>query len=204
MLLIIDNNDSFTFNLYDLFRQYRQQSIVMREEELQSHPPDMSGVSGIVLSPGPQTPTDHPVLEQILTAHKTTHPILGICLGCQALGAHFGWKVRQMKKPLHGKTSSIRHNGHESFEGVPGEFSVMHYHSLMLEPEKNSEVEVTATDENEVPMAIAHQELPLWGFQFHPESILTGNGYRLIYNWLSLVQESSRKSQNQKTFNFEI
>lgn len=191
MILLVDNQDSFTYNLADLFGQFYKGVEVRRQEDMERFPPDMDKVKGIVFSPGPMTPFEHPIMFELLKKFHKTLPILGICLGCQAIGAFYGWGIEKMEKPLHGKTTNVQHYYHQSFWGVPEKFEVMHYHSLFVQEKKETnQLAITAQDQQGLPMALAHTKDLVWGVQFHPESILTEHGYKLVKNWLNLLSKN--------------
>ena len=184
MVLIIDNYDSFTWNLVDLIRRHTSEFGVLRNdeinlEEIKAHPP-----KGILISPGPGRPEEVPILGKIIENFKGSLPILGVCLGHQAIVQHFGGKISKTK-PFHGKTALINHDGLGLFQSVQQEISVMRYHSLIAERESfPDELDITAmTTEGEI-MGIRHKIHNLAGLQFHPESILTAPGNRIIKNWL--------------------
>lgn len=183
-LLLIDNYDSFTFNLLDYFAQLGAECVVVRNDEV---PLDRLGpehYTGIVISPGPKTPSEAGVTMQVIEQHHRDMPILGICLGHQALGQYFGANLVRAPKPVHGKTSTVRLSEHPLFAGLPATIEVMRYHSLILEPGPFFEMDVVGRSDDGVIMAIAHPLLPLAGLQFHPESILTTEGLNILRNWL--------------------
>jgi len=183
MVLLIDNYDSFTYNLYDYALQAGIDCRVYRENEITL--PDIINMvpGGFIFSPGPERPENHPLMFEILKYYYNSKPILGICLGYQAIGEYFGAKLVKAGKPVHGKVSEIHHTGHEMFTGIPQRFNVARYHSLVLENMAGLEIKPTSgTDDGEI-MSLAHYSLPLWGVQFHPEAILTEYGMKIIENW---------------------
>lgn len=183
-VLIIDNYDSFTYNLYDYFLQLETACQVIRNDELSFEEFQQLEFDALVLSPGPQQPKDAGLLLPLIDFFHNKKPILGICLGHQGIGAYFGANLKKARLPVHGKTSILKHKGHVLFEKLPETFEVMRYHSLILEDFEKTELEIIAeTPEGEV-MAIAHQTLPILGLQFHPESILTEYGLKMLKNWL--------------------
>jgi len=144
---------------------------------------------GLVLSPGPKRPADAGHLLSLIDFFHNKKPILGICLGHQGIGEYFGATLSRTRVPMHGKTSDIAHTEHPLFEFIPKQYTVMRYHSLGLENLNETPLEVIAeTEEGEI-MALAHQELPIFGLQFHPESILTEHGIALLENWVKIVKE---------------
>jgi anthranilate synthase component 2 len=190
-LLMIDNYDSFTYNLVQYFGELGAQVQTIRNDDLSVD--DALGLKpdGIVISPGPCSPAQAGIsvaLIQAVAARSKPLPLLGVCLGHQAIGEAFGAKVLQAKRLMHGKTSKVEHLGRSVFSGLNNPLTVTRYHSLAVERTSlPSELEVTAwTDDQEV-MGLAHRQLPIHGVQFHPESILTEQGHELLQNFLNLV-----------------
>ena len=185
MLLLLDNFDSFTYNLVDYFEQLGQECCVIRNDKSLAEI-TKGDYKGVILSPGPRSPKEAGNLMAVLAYFHNRLPILGICLGHQAIGDFFGWKVAKALRPMHGKISKISHKKNNLFKGLPKEFNVVRYHSLVIKKEKNikSPLEITAiTNENEV-MAIEHSALPICGIQFHPEAALTQFGLEILDNCL--------------------
>lgn len=197
-ILLLDNYDSFTYNLYDYLRQAGAQCVVVRNDspELLAFSPE--DFDGVVLSPGPKRPEDAGLMPDLIRAWHERLPMLGICLGHQALGCFFGSKVVLADVPMHGKTSTVRHKGHPLFAGVPEQFSAMRYHSLVVQGPLEAPLHCIASTDDGAVMALAHERLPLLGVQFHPESVLTEHGHRLIANWGTLVRE--RKNGHTSLF----
>lgn len=186
-ILLLDNYDSFTYNLYDYLLQAGADCIVVRNDELSLPELERLAVEATVFSPGPKRPADAGVMLPLIEAWHQRMPMLGICLGHQALGEFFGARLIKARIPVHGKTTAIRHTGHPLFEGIPSPFNVMRYHSLVLESLTGTPLDTIArTGEGEI-MALAHRSLPLLGVQFHPESILTEHGLQILKNWMRLV-----------------
>jgi len=186
MLLVIDNFDSFTFNLVDYFERLGLQCIVYRNNV----PTDtiFEGVyEGVVLSPGPDKPENAGNLLEIIHYYKYRLPILGICLGHQAIGLHFGASLKKASKPMHGKLSSIFLNKDKLFKGIPSKINVVRYHSLIVTHLPKSLINLSTTTENEL-MVMKHKDLPIYGIQYHPESILTEYGLVILNNWLIVTQ----------------
>ena len=186
-ILLLDNYDSFTWNLYDYLTRCGANVHVYRNDAITPQAISDMSFNGIVLSPGPGRPQDAGIMMELIEKFHQTHPILGICLGYQALGAYFGAEVIHAPLPMHGKTSTISHDGKGLFEGVPNPTSVMRYHSLNIDrmpPGIRLTAQTTDTGE---PMALAHEHLPLCGVQFHPESVLTPAGLTMIGNWLKSI-----------------
>ncbi len=186
-VLLIDNYDSFTYNLYDYLLQLGATCTVVRNDEWTLAAFLTFPCDAIVLSPGPQSPQEAGLLLPLIELFHRRQPSLGICLGHQGLGQFLGARLRRADLPMHGKTSRIRHRGHPLFAGLPEEFSVMRYHSLLIDQLEGSGLESIAETEAGEIMAMAHREWPLVGVQFHPESILTEYGLDLLRNWLATV-----------------
>ena len=195
MLLMIDNYDSFTFNLVQYLGVLGQQVKVIRNDAL-----DVAGIRAlhparIMISPGPGTPNDSGVSLDVLRELSGQIPIFGVCLGHQALGQVFGGKVVRAKRIMHGKTSPVHHSGQGVFAGLPSPFDATRYHSLVVEPASVPDcLEVTAWTENadgslDEIMGLRHKTLAVEGVQFHPESILTEHGYNLLRNFLGLPRQ---------------
>lgn len=186
MILIIDNYDSFTYNLVHLVAADTQDYKVIRNdalsvEEIRELQPDR-----ILISPGPGRPADAGVTEQVIRELGKETPILGVCLGHQAIGEVFGAKVVYAPKLMHGKVSTVTHDGEFIFRQVEQDFTATRYHSLVLDPETiPDELHITARSEDGVIQGVRHKSYPIQGIQFHPESILTTEGPKLISNWLS-------------------
>jgi anthranilate synthase component 2 len=186
VLLLIDNYDSFTYNLKDYFEQLNQVVQVIRNDEWTLAEIQKTKWDGIIISPGPKTPNEAGISLAVIEAYHQNTPMLGVCLGHQALGVYFGASICQAQTPMHGKVSQIEPSAHLMFEQILKPFLVCRYHSLVLKdiPEV---LEILATSSEGEVMAMAHKQLPLWGMQFHPEAILTQNGMQLLSNWLKVV-----------------
>lgn len=183
-LLLIDNYDSFTYNLYDYFLQLKAECRVIRNDELSLEEIKQLEFDGFVLSPGPKKPEDAGILLSLLQAFYLEKPILGICLGHQAIGEFFGAQVGKAPVPVHGKTAQVFHRRHPIFQAIPSPMPVMRYHSLIVQNLANTSLETIGWTDQLV-MALAHTQLPIVGVQFHPESILTPHGKQLLENWLN-------------------
>jgi anthranilate synthase component 2 len=185
MLLMIDNYDSFTYNLVQYFGELGEEVRTYRNDEITLDEIAALKADRIVLSPGPCTPHEAGVCIPLLQRFAGTLPILGVCLGHQSIGAAFGGKVVRAKEVMHGKTSLIAHTGVGVFKNIPSPFTVTRYHSLAIERATLPHcLEVTAwTDDGEI-MAVRHKEFDLQGVQFHPESILSEHGHALLKNFL--------------------
>ncbi|QRK09250.1 aminodeoxychorismate/anthranilate synthase component II [Archangium violaceum] len=183
MILVIDNYDSFTFNLVQLLYTLGAEVKVARNDEIDAEGVVASGASHLVVSPGPCTPTEAGVSMAAIRAVNV--PVLGVCLGHQSIGAVFGGKVVRGPEPVHGKTASIRHEGRSIFEGMPQGFQAARYHSLVVDAATlPAELEATAWSQDGLIMGLRHRERPVVGVQFHPESVLTPEGPRLVRNFL--------------------
>lgn len=187
MILIIDNYDSFTYNLVDILAQHTDRYKVVRNDTLTLNEVQELNPDKILISPGPGRPADAGITESLIRELGSHTPILGVCLGLQAIGEVYGGKVIHAPKLMHGKTSTIRHDGRSVFRNIPNNFTATRYHSLILDPGQiPDELEVTAHSDDEVIMGIRHREYPVEGIQFHPESILTVEGPDIIKNWLQM------------------
>jgi len=187
VLLVIDNFDSFTFNLVQYFGQLGVAQRVFRNNEITPEQALALNPDRVLLSPGPCSPREAGVTLDIIKAFAGRKPILGVCLGHQAIGHHFGGRVVRAGRLMHGKLSPILHRGTDVFRGLPSPFHATRYHSLLVERATLPDcLEVTAeTAEGEI-MGLRHQTLPVWGVQFHPESIATEHGMNILQNFLSL------------------
>ncbi len=190
MLLMLDNYDSFTFNIVQYFAQLGEDVKVVRNDEIRVD--DIKGFNPdrIVISPGPCSPEEAGISVAAIREYAGRIPILGVCLGHQSIGAAFGGRIVRSVSLMHGKTSPIHHDGKEIFEGLPNPFNATRYHSLVVERETLPDsLEVTAWVENSEIMGLRHRTLPVWGVQFHPESILTEGGMELLDNYLRLSRQ---------------
>jgi para-aminobenzoate synthetase component 2 len=188
MLLIIDNYDSFTYNLVQYFGEMGCEILVKRNDQISIKEIETLKPQRIVISPGPCSPREAGLSNEIITSFGPKIPVLGVCLGHQCIGHVFGGEVLQNYRMMHGKTSMIHHNGKDLFQDLPNPFEATRYHSLVVKRETfPSCLEITAeTTEKEV-MGLRHKTLPIWGVQFHPESILTSCGKQILKNFLSLA-----------------
>jgi anthranilate synthase/aminodeoxychorismate synthase-like glutamine amidotransferase len=188
MLLVIDNFDSFTYNLVQYFGELGVEQKVFRNDEINVEEILALNPERILLSPGPCTPNEAGCsLDVVQAAAAQKIPLFGVCLGHQSVGQSFGGKVIRASRLMHGKTSPIHHDSKELFADIPDGFAATRYHSLVLEKESFPDcLEITAeTDEGEI-MGLRHRELPIWGVQFHPESLATEHGLQLLKNFLVL------------------
>ena len=187
MIVLIDNYDSFTYNLVQYIGEFDPDIKVIRNDKIDAEGVRALGPDAVVVSPGPCTPNEAGCSKEVIGALAGSVPILGVCLGHQSMGAVFGGNVVRADRIMHGKVSDITHNGNAIFDGVESTFEATRYHSLIVEREScPDELEIIAeTEEGEI-MALAHRTHPIWGLQFHPESILTGCGKRLIENFVNI------------------
>ena len=190
MILVIDNYDSFTYNLVQYLGELGEDPIVRRNDEITEDEVGTLGLTGIVVSPGPGKPADAGVTVPLIRRWSATIPTLGVCLGHQAIAEAFGGKVVLAPKLMHGKTSSVSHEGKALFRGIPSPLEVMRYHSLIVERESlPDELEVIAwSEERDEIHAIRHRQHPVWGVQFHPESVMTEHGRDILRNFLTLAR----------------
>lgn len=186
MLVVIDNYDSFTYNLVQYFGELGAEIRVFRNDEVTLDEIRALNPTHIVISPGPGDPDDGGISNQVIAEFGPTTPTLGVCLGHQCMGAVFGGQVSRAPRLMHGKTSRVYHKGNGLFYGVPSPFKATRYHSLIVEEPLPSDLRVTAfTSQGEV-MGLEHKEYPVVGVQFHPESILTEHGKRILQNFLDM------------------
>lgn len=187
MILIIDNYDSFTYNLVHIVAEHTDDYKVIRNDALTVEEVRELNPDRILISPGPGRPADAGITEPVIEEIGTNTPILGVCLGHQAIGEVFGGKIIHAPKLMHGKTSKISHDHKSVFQNIPDEFTATRYHSLVLDPDRiPDELEVSARSDDNVIMGLRHREYPIEGIQFHPESVLTTEGPNILKNWLEL------------------
>lgn len=193
MILVLDNRDSFVHNLARYVRLAGGPTQVIRSDKISVAEVAELQPSAIVISPGPGGPADAGCSIDVVQRLGEAIPILGVCLGCQAIAQAFGATVERAPQPMHGRTSSIEHNGTGLFHGIESPLTVCRYHSLAVsEPTLPAEIRCTARDDQGVIMAIEHRRLPIYGVQFHPEAILTDQGHRLIGNFLTEISAEPR------------
>jgi para-aminobenzoate synthetase component 2 len=183
-ILVVDNYDSFVFNLVQYLQQLGAEVVVKRNDEVNAN--SINEFDGVLLSPGPGTPEDAGACIEIVNAAiEKQKPLLGVCLGHQAIGAALGGKVSRAPELLHGKTSQVQHKNEGVFKDLKSPFRATRYHSLAIEnPNFPNELTITATTESGVIMGVKHKTAPIEGVQFHPESVLTEGGHQLLANWL--------------------
>ncbi|MCC3647227.1 MULTISPECIES: anthranilate synthase component II [Cytobacillus] len=198
MILLIDNYDSFTFNLYQYLGELGQEIKVVRNDQITVEEIEKLDPDAIVLSPGPGRPEQAGVIVEVIQQFYRKLPILGICLGHQAIGYAFGAKIEKAKKIMHGKVSNLKHNGSHLFQYMPQPISIMRYHSLIIQSGTlpgSFKVLARSMDDNEI-MAIKHEDYSLYGLQFHPESVGTDLGKRILENFLQTIRREEESENN--------
>jgi anthranilate synthase component II len=189
MLLMIDNYDSFTYNIVQYFGELGEEVVVHRNDKITLDEIESLAPARIVVSPGPCSPEEAGISVAAIRHFAGKVPLLGVCLGHQAIGAAFGGRVVRSASLMHGKTSPIHHDGRGLFSGLPNPFEATRYHSLVVERSSlPASLEVTAWVADGEIMGLAHKDLPIWGVQFHPESILTVGGMDILRNFLELTR----------------
>lgn len=190
MFLMIDNYDSFVYNLVRYFKELDEEVVVYRNDKITIDKIKELNPTGIILSPGPKSPRESNICLKIIEEFKGSIPILGICLGHQCIGYVFNSNIIKGEKPVHGKVSKIKHNNSGIFKGIKNPLNVTRYHSLKIDENSISdELNITALTEDNVIMAVEHKKYPIWGVQFHPEAVLTECGHEILSNFI----EESRK-----------
>ena len=190
MLLLIDNYDSFTYNLFHYLGELGAEVRVVRNDEISAAEALGLKPDGIVLSPGPCTPNEAGICLDVIQQAEGRMPILGVCLGHQAIGQVYGGKVVRAPEPMHGKLSRVHHTGKSVFRGLNNDFLATRYHSLTIDPPSMpGSLEVTATSEDGVIQGVMHKTHPVHGVQFHPESIASENGHALLANFLQIARD---------------
>jgi anthranilate synthase component 2 len=191
VLLLIDNYDSFTYNLFHYLGQLGADVVVKRNDEISADDAIAMRPDAVVLSPGPCTPNEAGICLELIAKANGTLPILGVCLGHQSIGQVYGGTVVRAPVPMHGKLSRIHHTGKSVFRGLNNDFMATRYHSLTIAPESMpADLEVTAVSEDGVIMGVMHKTHPVHGVQFHPESIASENGHALLQNFLRMARMS--------------
>jgi para-aminobenzoate synthetase component 2 len=188
-VLVVDNRDSFVHTLVAYIEQLGAHAVVIEADEIADPPRAIEGYDGVLVSPGPGAPADAGAsIAVVAAAARSRTPLLGVCLGHQAIGEAFGATVSHAPELMHGMTSLVRHDGSLLYDGLPNPFPATRYHSLAIRPETlPAALHVTSRTDAGVIMGVAHRALPMWGVQFHPESVLTEGGYRLLANWLKAL-----------------
>lgn len=190
MILLIDNYDSFTYNLWHYLGEVGETVEVRRNDALTADEAMAFGASGIVISPGPCDPDQAGICLELVEKAAGKIPLMGVCLGHQSIGQAFGGKIVRAPACMHGKVSTISHTGTGLFEGVPNDFTATRYHSLTIDPDSMPDcLDVTARSEDGVIQGIQHKELPVYGVQFHPESIASEHGHQMLRNFVAQTNE---------------
>jgi para-aminobenzoate synthetase component 2 len=195
-VLVIDNYDSFVYNLVQYLGELKVDCTVVRNDEIGVD--DIHGFTGVLLSPGPGTPSQAGICMDVIRQHAGHVPIFGVCLGHQAIAEVYGATVSRAPELLHGKTSLVSHDGRGVFEGLPNPMTATRYHSLAVEPNTVPDMlEVSARTDSGVIMGIRHRELAVEGVQFHPESVLTQGGHRMLANWLAICGDQAAVARSE-------
>lgn len=201
MFVLIDNYDSFTYNLYHYLGELGATLAVHRNDKVSVADVMAAAPQGIILSPGPCTPNEAGICLELVKAAAGKIPLFGVCLGHQTIGQVFGGNVVRAPTPMHGKLSQVRHSGRDLFEGIDGPFTATRYHSLVVDratfPDR--ELEVTADTEDGIVMGLRHRTHPIWGVQFHPESIESQHGHRILANFLRMAGHNADASLLRKS-----
>ena len=194
-ILVVDNHDSFVFNIVQYLDELGATTVVVKNDEID--PDFCKNFAGVVISPGPGNPQNAGVsIDAVKYCDDAGIPILGICLGLQVIGAAYGAKISSAPELLHGRTSEIVHNGTDLFKDIPNNFIATRYHSLAIEPDSMPEVlQVTASSSDGTVMGISHRTKNIVGVQFHPEAVLTEFGYELLANWLELCGDTGARKR---------
>ena len=198
-ILLIDNYDSFTYNLVHYMGEMGAEVVVRRNDTLSVDEALKLNALGIVLSPGPCDPDRAGICLDLIREAAGKVPLLGVCLGHQAIGQAFGGKVVRAPQPMHGKTSTVTHDGRDLFAGIPSPFTATRYHSLVVDRASfPAALEIAATsDDDGLVMALRHREHPIFGVQFHPESIASEHGHALLGNFLAIARDPSRHRRSK-------
>ena len=195
MLLMIDNYDSFVYNLVRYFEELGEEIIIYRNDKITIKDIESMNLDGIVISPGPKSPKEAGLSLDIIDKFKEKLPILGICLGHQCIGHYFNAVVKKGNEPVHGKMFNITHNNRGIFEEVKNPLRVTRYHSLIVDKENFPDsLEIISETEDNIIMGIKHKEYPIYGVQFHPEAEMTEEGHKILNNFIKITKEFSKKS----------
>ena len=195
-ILVIDNYDSFVYNLVQYLGELQVECDVVRNDQIALE--DVAGHAGVLLSPGPGTPDRAGICMDVVREYAGTIPIFGVCLGHQAIAEVYGATVSRAPELLHGKTSLVHHDGKGVFTGLPDPMTATRYHSLAVEPDTvGPELEVSARTDNGVIMGLRHREYAVEGVQFHPESVLTEGGHRMLANWLAVCGDAGAVDRSE-------
>ena len=199
MLLMIDNYDSFVYNLVRYFEELEEEIIIYRNDKISIEDIEKMNIDGIVISPGPKSPKEAGLSLEIIDKFKEKIPILGICLGHQCIGYYFNAIVKKGNEPVHGKVFNITHNNKGLFQNVKNPLKVTRYHSLIVSRENLPDtIEITSETDDKVIMGIKHKDYPIYGVQFHPEAEMTEEGHKILNNFINITKEFSKKIRNTK------
>lgn len=199
MLLMIDNYDSFVYNLVRYFEELEEEIIIYRNDKISIEDIEKMNIDGIVISPGPKSPKEAGLSLEIIDKFKEKIPILGICLGHQCIGYYFNAIVKKGNEPVHGKVFNITHNNKGLFQNVKNPLRVTRYHSLIVSRENLPDtIEITSETDDKVIMGIKHKDYPIYGVQFHPEAEMTEEGHKILNNFINITKEFSKKIRNAK------
>lgn len=190
MLLMIDNYDSFVYNLVRYFQELDEEILIYRNDKITIEDIEKMNIKGIVISPGPKNPKEAGISLEIIEKFKGKLPILGICLGHQCIGHNFGGEIVKGEIPMHGKISTVKHTGSSIFKNIKNPLNVTRYHSLVIHRESLPEdLEIICETEDKVIMAVEHRKYPIYGVQFHPEAEMTEEGHKLLKNFIDIVKD---------------
>ena len=196
MLLMIDNYDSFVYNLVRYFEELGEEIVIYRNDKISIEDIQNMNVDGIVISPGPKSPKEAGLSLEIIDKFKGKLPILGICLGHQCIGYYFNAVIKKGNEPVHGKIFNITHNNKDLFHNVKNPLRVTRYHSLIVSRENLPDtIEITSETEDKVIMGIKHKEYPIYGVQFHPEAEMTEEGHKILNNFIKITKEFSNENK---------
>ena len=199
MLLMIDNYDSFVYNLVRYFEELEEEIIIYRNDKISIEDIEKMNIDGIVISPGPKSPKEAGLSLEIIDKFKEKIPILGICLGHQCIGYYFNAIVKKGNEPVHGKVFNITHNNKGLFQNVKNPLRVTRYHSLIVSRDNLPDtIEITSETDDKVIMGIKHKDYPIYGVQFHPEAEMTEEGHKILNNFINITKEFSKKIRNAK------
>ena len=193
MLLMIDNYDSFVYNLVRYFEELGEEIVIYRNDKISIEDIQNMNIDGIVISPGPKSPKEAGLSLDIIDKFKGKLPILGICLGHQCIGYYFNAVIKKGNEPVHGKIFNITHNNKDLFHNVKNPLRVTRYHSLIVSRENLPDaIEITSETEDKVIMGIKHKEYPIYGVQFHPEAEMTEEGHKILNNFIKITKENKK------------
>ena len=195
MLLMIDNYDSFVYNLVRYFEELEEEIIIYRNDKITIEEIEKMNIDGIIISPGPKSPNEAGLSLDIIDKFKDKLPILGICLGHQCIGHYFNAVVKKGKEPVHGKMFNITHNNKGVFNNVKNPLRVTRYHSLIVSKENFPDsLEITSETDDKIIMGIRHKDYDIYGVQFHPEAEMTEEGHKILENFIKITKEFNKKS----------